>query len=127
MEYPTMTPHNPSRRTLLGGLLAGLFGFFTAHKAAAGPTAKPVPPSETPLASSSACVWPAGATSPTTMVYDASSMTLVMKQPLGSVVTLTYMQTDNASLMFCRQRIAYFQPVRTDNASPTLVAAGCAC
>jgi hypothetical protein len=90
-----MTPHNPSRRSLLGGLLAGLVGFFTAHKAAAVSTTKPFPPVETPVPNSSPCTWLPGAPNTTTMVYDASSMTLVYNGTLGSVTTFTYDNSGN--------------------------------
>jgi len=88
LEYPTMKPNGPSRRTLLGGLFAGLFAFFSSPKTAvAAPCPQPVPP---PMPVLGHVDSPFGTT--TTFSYssaDLSRLTSYLDAP-GGTTTFTY-------------------------------------
>jgi len=82
-----MKPNGPSRRTLLGGLLGGLFACFSApKKTVAAPSPSPVPPPmpvlvhvDSPFGTTTTFSWSSS---------DAAYLTYI-PDPLGMTTTFT--------------------------------------
>jgi len=83
-----MTPHNSSRRTLLGCFLAGLLGWFSAPKTVvAAPCPQPVPP---PMPMLGHVDSPFGATTTFSWSSDDLAHLTYIPDALGMTTTITY-------------------------------------
>ena len=87
-----MQPHNPSRRRLLGGLVAGLFGWLLPKKAPAQP------PQAAPHGTARTRVEPHAGTV-TSYTYDATGGCLTSSASLSNHGTTTFVYDSRTRLM----------------------------